>query len=98
MRGGRSACVSGGWSLYWPANVTVVEGGSATFSVQLARTSGAAYQWIRHGTNIPGATASSYTLAPVRLTCRDVPASWASALGWPTRRPYQATPAFSAAA
>ncbi len=50
-----------------PANVTVVEGGSATFSVQLARTFGASYQWIRSGVNIPGGTNASYTFSPAVL-------------------------------
>src|SRR5436190_6682838 len=47
-----------------PASLTVVEGGSATFSVQLARAFGATYQWLRGGVNIPGGTNSSYTLSP----------------------------------
>jgi len=50
-----------------PTNVTVVEGGSATFSVQLARAFGATYQWLRNGFNIPGGTNSAYTLSPVAL-------------------------------
>ena len=50
-----------------PTNVTVVEGGTATFSIQLARALGATYQWIRNGTNIPGATSSSYGLSPVAM-------------------------------
>lgn len=51
-----------------PASITVTEGSAATFSVGLARAFGASYQWIRNGTNIPGATASSYTLPIVRLS------------------------------
>src|SRR6266571_3099873 len=50
-----------------PANVTVVEGGSATFSVQLARPFGATYQWRRNGFDIPGGTNSSYALSPAAL-------------------------------
>jgi hypothetical protein len=50
-----------------PANVTVVEGGNATFSVQLASGFGATYQWLRGGVNIAGATNSSYTLASATL-------------------------------
>ena len=49
-----------------PVNVTVGEGGSASFSVQLARAVGASYQWRRNGTNVPGATASSYSLSSLR--------------------------------
>jgi hypothetical protein len=51
-----------------PTNVTVVEGGTATFNVGLARTFGAKYQWKRNGTNIPGATNSAYALSPVALS------------------------------
>ena len=51
-----------------PANATVSEGGSASFSVQLQRGAGASYQWVRNGTNIPSATTTSLTLGPVRLS------------------------------
>src|SRR5262245_10655765 len=51
-----------------PANVTVVEYGSATFTVQLSHVLGGAYQWQRNGANIPGATNASYFLAPVALS------------------------------
>ncbi|HEY5914951.1 MAG TPA: PA14 domain-containing protein, partial [Verrucomicrobiae bacterium] len=51
-----------------PANVTVTEGGVATFSVQIAWAYGAAYQWQRGAANIPGATGSAYTLAPALLS------------------------------
>jgi len=51
-----------------PTNVTVAEGGSATFTVRLGRSLGAISQWLRNGTNIPGATSSSYSLGPVGLT------------------------------
>src|SRR5258705_4825057 len=50
-----------------PQNVTAVEGGNATFIVRLARNLGAMFQWLRDGTNIPGATASSYVLGPLPL-------------------------------
>lgn len=45
-----------------PTNLTVIEPGAATFSVGVFRSAGVSYQWQRDGTNIPGATASSYTL------------------------------------
>jgi hypothetical protein len=51
-----------------PTNVTVVEGGMATFNVGLARTFGATFQWKRSGVNIPGATNSAYGLSPVALS------------------------------
>lgn len=45
-----------------PTNVTIFEGGSASFQVSLARAVGATYQWKRYGTNIPGATSSVFTI------------------------------------
>jgi hypothetical protein len=51
-----------------PANVTVTEGNSATFTVQLVRSIGVTYQWLRGGTNIAGATNSSYTLSPAGVS------------------------------
>jgi len=51
-----------------PTNVTVVEGGSALFTVRLARYLGAGFQWQRNGVNIPDGTNSSYFIAPVALT------------------------------
>jgi len=47
-----------------PTNTSVLEGGSATFTVRLATGFGATYQWLRNSSNIPGATNSSYTFAP----------------------------------
>ena len=46
-----------------PANQTVSAGGSATFSVTASGGQPMSYQWQRNGTDIIGATASSYTLA-----------------------------------
>src|ERR1043166_8672738 len=51
-----------------PANVTVVESGSANFNVQLTRSLGASMQWFRNSTNLPGATNFSLTISPVRLS------------------------------
>lgn len=51
-----------------PTNTFVVEGGTAMFSVSLARMLGATFQWKRNGTNLPGATANSYSLSPVALS------------------------------
>jgi len=51
-----------------PTNLTVVEGGSATFSVRLAQPATAAYQWLRNSVKVPGATNSSYILASVSMS------------------------------
>lgn len=51
-----------------PTNVSAVEGSSVTFSAQLASTVGPTYQWLRNGTNLPGATAAFYTLSNVHLS------------------------------
>ncbi len=50
-----------------PADVTVVEGGTATFAVQLERYLGASYRWFRDGVPIAQATAQSYGMGPVAL-------------------------------
>jgi hypothetical protein len=50
-----------------PTNTMATEGGSANFFAQLADDQGAAYQWMRSGTNIPGATSPTLTLARVAL-------------------------------
>lgn len=46
-----------------PANRTVTAGESVTFSVSATGTPPLSYQWQRNGSNIAGATASSYTIA-----------------------------------
>ena len=51
-----------------PTNTTAVEGGSATFRVALVQPAGASFQWLRGAANIPGATNSTYTLAPVSMS------------------------------
>src|SRR6185437_5280364 len=55
-----------------PADISVVEGNTAVFSVQLAKSFGAAYQWRRSGGNISGATSSTYSLSPVAMTDNNV--------------------------
>ncbi|MBL8330669.1 MAG: hypothetical protein JNJ71_17660 [Rubrivivax sp.] len=58
-----------------PANVTVAAGTSATFSVAIgAGTAPFSYQWLRNGTDIPGANASSYTTGT--LSASDTGASF----------------------
>ena len=46
-----------------PANQTVTAGQTATFTVAASGTAPLSYQWQRNGSNISGATASSYTTA-----------------------------------
>lgn len=50
-----------------PQNATVVESGTTNFSAQLERSVGASLQWVRNGTNIPGATDAICTLGPLHL-------------------------------
>ena len=50
-----------------PANETVNSGNTATFSVQASGTAPLTYQWQKNGSNISGATGSSYT-TPVTST------------------------------
>jgi hypothetical protein len=51
-----------------PTNVTVVEGGSAVFTVTLAQQYGTIYQWLRGSGAIPGATNSSLLITPVAMS------------------------------
>lgn len=44
-----------------PADRTVYEGQTATFTVVVTGTAPLSYQWQRNGTNLPGATASGHT-------------------------------------
>jgi uncharacterized delta-60 repeat protein len=44
-----------------PANATAAVGGTATFSVTASGTGPLSYQWQKNGSNIAGATSSSYT-------------------------------------
>jgi len=45
-----------------PTNFTVLQGGTATFSVTAAGTGPISYQWVFNSVNIPGATSSTLTL------------------------------------
>ncbi len=47
-----------------PANVTVTQPNSATFSVTASGTAPLSYQWRRNGVAISGAISSSYVLNP----------------------------------
>ena len=44
-----------------PVNQSVIAGQSATFSVAATGSATLSFQWKKYGTNIPGATSSSYT-------------------------------------
>jgi MYXO-CTERM domain-containing protein len=50
-----------------PANVTVTEGQAATFTVAATGTAPMSYQWKKDGTDIAGATSSSYTTPATTL-------------------------------
>jgi hypothetical protein len=50
-----------------PADVTVLAGQTATFTVALSDPNNATYQWQKNGANISGATTSSYTTPATTL-------------------------------
>ncbi|MBI5721091.1 MAG: hypothetical protein HZC37_25750 [Burkholderiales bacterium] len=50
-----------------PQNVTVTAGQAATFSVAAIGTAPLAYQWLRNGIDIAGATAASYTIGAAAI-------------------------------
>ncbi len=54
--------------LVQPISTAVVEGSPVTFAVDLQRKGGATYQWTRNGTNLPGVTTPSFTLASTVLS------------------------------
>lgn len=51
-----------------PQSVKALEGGLATFTVQVSQGFGSAYQWSKNGTALTGATNSSLTYGPVAMT------------------------------
>jgi hypothetical protein len=51
-----------------PASVTVNEGGTAAFRVDVVDPAAVAYRWQRNGVDIPGATLPTLELSPVTLT------------------------------
>ena len=50
-----------------PVSQTVVEGTAATFAVTATSTSPLTYQWQKDGTDISGATSTTYTIAATRI-------------------------------
>ena len=54
-----------------PAAQTVVTDTTATFSVQATGGGALAYQWKKNGTDIPGATSSSYTTPATTMADKD---------------------------
>ena len=50
-----------------PSNLSVVESGTATFTVLLQRMIGSRFQWHRNGVAIPGATNNNLSFGPVSL-------------------------------
>jgi len=51
-----------------PTNVTVAAGQPASFTVTATGAPPLAFQWIRNGVDIPGATQSTYTLAAATVS------------------------------
>ena len=51
-----------------PTSATVTAGHAVSFNVAAGGTPPLAYQWQRNETNLPGATANSYTLEPAQMS------------------------------
>ena len=51
-----------------PSSQTVLQGASVTFSASVSQGSSLTYQWKKNGTNISGATSSSYTIASAQTS------------------------------
>ena len=51
-----------------PQSITVAQGNNATFSVTATGSAPLTYQWRKNGTNISGATSSTYTMTSVTST------------------------------
>lgn len=50
-----------------PVSQTILVNHAVTNTLAVNDTTGVTYQWLRNGTNIPGATSSSYVLSPVTV-------------------------------
>ncbi|MEH0164422.1 hypothetical protein [Roseateles microcysteis] len=50
-----------------PASSTLLEGRTASFTVQATGSGPIRYQWLRNGSNLPGATGASYTTAALTV-------------------------------
>ncbi len=50
-----------------PQNISVVEGGNAVFTIQIARYLGINFQWVRNSAPINGANSSGYAFGPVSV-------------------------------
>ena len=69
--GGGSVQVDGPLIGTQPADQTVVTGSAATFTVAATGGGTLAYQWKKNGTDIPGATASTYTTPATSIADHD---------------------------
>ncbi|MDB6027830.1 MAG: C-terminal target protein, partial [Verrucomicrobiales bacterium] len=67
-----------------PVDQQTCPGGSATFSVTAYGPGPLSYQWRKNGTDIVGATQSSYTIAPVQASDVGLYSVVVSAIGFPS--------------